>query len=387
MHLKPTSRHINSKAGLGLVEVLVSVALIGITGLALTDMMMIMIKSQRSVKATDAMRELAMEIRSTLSDNLSCVNTFNGQNLTLGSVTVTTVRDGGNNIKYSSGVNYIGGLLKIKNLVLNSFVPDLNPNVGKAKLLIFADKTGEQIGSTTTYQILSVQLELDAAKNIIKCKTIGGGGESFWLSSTVSPNDIYYTLGNVGIGSNNPVHRLDVAGSIRASTIVTGGSAEFNSLSEVGNPGNSINFPGTGSMNLKTNSIDRIVINSSGAVGVGIGNPQAKLDVAGEIKIANSGSGCTGLNEGAVRYNQIGKKIEFCDGAGSWVTPGESVPPGTLCGSVSYDNVLGHNLNPIPCRGSVCGNTATLVDNCPSGYAMRRYFQADDNYAYTCVKM
>ena len=40
----------------------------------------------------------------------------------------------------------------------------------------------------------------------------GGGGSSQW--TTVNTNEIYYALGNVGIGVTNPSHLLDVAGNI-----------------------------------------------------------------------------------------------------------------------------------------------------------------------------
>tara|TARA_B100001540_G_C15738816_1_gene611209 strand:- start:419 stop:1054 length:636 start_codon:yes stop_codon:yes gene_type:complete len=40
----------------------------------------------------------------------------------------------------------------------------------------------------------------------------GGGGSSQW--TTVNTNEIYYALGNVGIGVTNPSYLLDVAGNI-----------------------------------------------------------------------------------------------------------------------------------------------------------------------------
>jgi len=48
-----------------------------------------------------------------------------------------------------------------------------------------------------------------------------GGGSSYWVAG-MTANSIYYSLGNVGIGTNNPAYTLDVtAGNIGASTVTT----------------------------------------------------------------------------------------------------------------------------------------------------------------------
>jgi len=63
---------------------------------------------------------------------------------------------------------------------------------------------------------------------------------------------------------------------------------------------------------------DNMCVNTTtGNVGIGITNPQAKLDIAGEIKIGNTGLSCDSSNEGALRYNSITNKIEYCN-RNSW---------------------------------------------------------------------
>ena len=53
-------------------------------------------------------------------------------------------------------------------------------------------------------------------------------------------------------------------------------------------------------------------------VGVGTYKPQAKLDVAGAVRVANDTSACTSANEGAIRYVSASKKFQGCDGT-NWV--------------------------------------------------------------------
>lgn len=60
------------------------------------------------------------------------------------------------------------------------------------------------------------------------------------------------------------------------------------------------------------------------AVGIGTTNPSARLDVAGELKVGNSGFACSAAREGQVRYNSAIKSIEFCDGA-NWIKAGSGL--------------------------------------------------------------
>ncbi len=71
-----------------------------------------------------------------------------------------------------------------------------------------------------------------------------------------------------------------------------------------------------------------------GNVGIGILNPTSKLDVAGEIKIGNSGLGCTTAREGSLRFNAAEKFFELCDGS-SFKRIGFLPPPLNLQLSVS----------------------------------------------------
>ena len=57
---------------------------------------------------------------------------------------------------------------------------------------------------------------------------------------------------------------------------------------------------------------------NSPRVGVGIYQPRAKLDVAGEIRIGTEGNACTSVNEGAIRYVRTYKLFQGCDGT-NWV--------------------------------------------------------------------
>jgi hypothetical protein len=60
---------------------------------------------------------------------------------------------------------------------------------------------------------------------------------------------------------------------------------------------------------------------NGGNVGIGTSTPSTRLDIAGEVKIANSGTACSATTEGSVRYNSASKTMEFCNGS-SWGSMG-----------------------------------------------------------------
>jgi hypothetical protein len=60
----------------------------------------------------------------------------------------------------------------------------------------------------------------------------GSGGGSQWANN--GPNIIYYNSGSVGIGTSNPTKTLDVVGTINASSTITGGNivAKYQDVAE-----------------------------------------------------------------------------------------------------------------------------------------------------------
>ncbi|MCB1236874.1 MAG: hypothetical protein KDM91_17535, partial [Verrucomicrobiae bacterium] len=141
---------------------------------------------------------------------------------------------------------------------------------------------------------------------------------------TVSGAHLNRVSGNVGIGTATPTKKLHISngdsgqpisssadivieddldvtialnsGATRASTI----TFAKNGASDSGR----ITYDGTNKMSFRTNDVDdRLVIGSSGNVGIGISSPQAKLDVAGTVRataFAGSGALLTGLDAGSL---------------------------------------------------------------------------------------
>ncbi|MDD5583864.1 MAG: hypothetical protein PHV55_02250 [Candidatus Omnitrophica bacterium] len=148
--------------------------------------------------------------------------------------------------------------------------------------------------------------------------------------------------GNVGIGTVMPAQKLHIykggmildAGESTSSgqaalNMITEGDGEKD-LNEASTKGWHLAARGAGYTGDATQQNDfglwfwngtswfsRMFIehNNTGNMGIGTTTPRAKLHVAGEAVIGNSGLACTNTTAGAMRYNSGSKTMQYCDGA------------------------------------------------------------------------
>lgn len=126
--------------------------------------------------------------------------------------------------------------------------------------------------------------------------------------------------GNIRIGGTNnisiPSSQLEVYGDIFLTGSIKRSLADSQTL------------------NIKINDIDRLSINKDGNIGIGKA-PTVKLDVDGQIKaneiianeiilsglikIGTSSLDCSSSEEGSMKYNQLTKNLELCNGV-SWTS-------------------------------------------------------------------
>ena len=133
-----------------------------------------------------------------------------------------------------------------------------------------------------------------------------GSLQSYSAASTASNLLLNPVGGNVGIGTVTPVTRLDVRGGVSAAG-ATG--YVFNSG---GDSDGGLFSPGDGTLQFKTDAVERMRIDSAGNVGVGTTTPDAKLAVLGTARTsATSGEG--DLVVGDVR----GQHLSFQGGTGT----------------------------------------------------------------------
>jgi hypothetical protein len=76
---------------------------------------------------------------------------------------------------------------------------------------------GKSAISETSTKLLRLGYTADGSGNILTCWVLNSDVNTFWLQSSIDPNDIFYSGGQVGVGPTmtDPQHTLDVAGDLR----------------------------------------------------------------------------------------------------------------------------------------------------------------------------
>ena len=142
--------------------------------------------------------------------------------------------------------------------------------------------------------------------------------------------------GSVGVGTASPIAALDVRGAVRAargapssSDISTNGYAfgadgDTGLFSPLRTDGPANNGNNNGELGLFVNNYEALHIKYTGKVGIGTENPQATLDVNGEVKIGDTGVSCSSTNEGALQYDNGNHVMDYCN-RNAWTPLGSNV--------------------------------------------------------------
>ena len=185
----------------------------------------------------------------------------NGINRGVGNVGIGGVSDATNKLKVH------GSILATSNLeVTGNILATSNLEVGTANLVVNTSTSRVGIGVTDPQHKLDVNGDI----NIATGSTLRiGGTEAVFSNWTVNGDNISRSIGNVGIGGvSDATNKLKVHGSILATS----------NLEVTGNI--------LATSNLEVGTANLVVNTSTSRVGIGVTDPQHKLDVNGDINIA-----------------------------------------------------------------------------------------------------
>jgi hypothetical protein len=136
-----------------------------------------------------------------------------------------------------------------------------------------------------------------------------------------TPDTALDVRGSIKVGDGAETCGATYAGAIRYNT----GAVQFcngtswANIAGAGTPAGSdtqVQFNSGGAFGASANFVWD---NTNGRLGIGTTSPQAKLDVAGEVRIGNTSLACSGTTEGAQRYNSTSHNMEVCNGT-AWLS-------------------------------------------------------------------
>lgn len=332
---------------------------------------------------------------STASDNVA-VGVGAGKNLTTGAENVLIGSNAGANITTGSG-NFIIGAYPAPTATTDSYM-----NIG-GRLY--------GVGANTGIGVINPQTELDVGSGTVNAGryqvgsastniTASGGGDMLLQTNNLQ-RIVVMADGRVAVGNISPTEKLDVDGNIHAADNVFAdffygelGSASDAVYSFTGDTNTGLFSPGADNVAIATGGFQRLVVDSSGNVGigeptpgqaldvvgngefsgyvlgesfrvnsdsglyeqgtgvslnvggapaltvlasgeVGIGttNPNMDLEVAGAIRIGDTSNGCGAGTSGSIKYTSSGDALEYCSSDGNWYTIGASGGGGGGIGS------------------------------------------------------
>jgi len=144
------------------------------------------------------------------------------------------------------------------------------------------------IGTINPQSILDIRGDIIIDGNIIK----PDGKKLYlsqWSNSIINPNNIYYNIGNIGIGITNPESEIHISssnGRIRLTDNITGNTSNDGFIIGIDSNQNGLIWNNENSdIIIGTSNNEVIRITNNGRIGIGLTNPGTTLDINGDLNI------------------------------------------------------------------------------------------------------
>jgi hypothetical protein len=192
------------------------------------------------------------------------------------------------------------------------------------------------------------------------------------ITSTTTYNLLLNPLGgNVGIGTTNPIYKLQIAGS----TYVNGGTMFLDSGEYIrwGNSAQSIRGVNDTSLEFVAGSSTRMYVSASGNVGIGTTTPGSKLEIAGALggTIGVGGSTFRLINTDTFNYASITAGITGVSNSGmQFSTDGTAKMVIDSSGNVGINTTSPSAKLQVKGSGATSATTALHVENTNASASM-----------------
>lgn len=303
------SQILRNSLGVSIIEALIALGLIGAIAAGIGTLIMQTQKAQLVDQFRRDASNLHEEIRSLLSSKQACFNSFGA--LSYASTSAIVVQSLNNNLAFQlsddlGNVRYtigtVSGKAKIARMELDrsgvivgdtAGIGNAGVQFGNAMLRVsYVEASGANPNFTKPFDV-AVRVQKNTGTNgLVECLALAKMSDGIWkVPQAGSLNFTYYTAGNVGIGTNNPLAGFDVQ----------------NQVTDAGGVANGVNFQQTLSATAANSKLTAVSINpvfntngnsgvsrnalvvTNGNVGIGTSAPAFQLEVG------NFGTGARGV--------------------------------------------------------------------------------------------
>jgi hypothetical protein len=305
----------NNDSGFSMLELLVVGGLLAALALGGAKMMKTQSTAQKTVEKNYEIVTLTENMKGILGVPDNCRLTFSGISPSNGSVTSLKKRVGAQVEEIFHVNSDLPGGLKVRSFRFDRSHPALASNESQLRIEF---SRGSNTLRDEMIKFIKLTFMVDNNGVISSCYATTNT-DGFWVQSIVDPNDIYYTGGDVGIGTHDPQKKLHVASEGSGDILLEqlDGMADmkrWNLASEGGSATTPSNFA-LRQLNDAANAgaVPLFVEGATGNVGFGTSTPKAKLDVGGQMKVGGPGV-CDASTKGSMAYDSTLDRMVACFG-------------------------------------------------------------------------
>lgn len=327
-----------SQSGSSLPAVLVSVGILGAVSLAFMGVFSQMIEGQNTNRVLSNTTTLHDEIRGHLASEAACAASFRNLRVTTGAKhSVTQLRNPDNSVRYSLGTRDIDNTVEVSRMELDMGAVNPASPISEGVLSVWPRAVINVIGpKDLSARRTNLRIERNPASGLlVRCMAQASMSDGIWQRVPANISNIFYSGGNVGVGSSTPSAKLHVNdGQLNVTETRANGIGVIGVAGTGGGPllysaVNLSDYPVTrtwgigfrsdngnlvvGSAGAGFNAMD---ITQSGRIGIGTSFPATRLDVLGGVRPGNQAQApnCDPSLEGTLRYNNFQRRMEYCDG-------------------------------------------------------------------------